>query len=128
MFSLFNDCVGISRDIKVEFFLPFLVFLKILSGVTVYVMLDKKYKLKYELILGRVSEYCTKYSSATFHAGQRPWGVKADIALPCATQNELSGDEASALVANGVLAIGEGANMPTTPEAIEVIVDSSFLP
>jgi len=69
---------------------------------------------------GRVSEYCTKYSSATFHAEQRPWGVKADIALPCATQNELSGEEATALVANDVLAIGEGANMPTTPEAIEV--------
>ena len=50
LFSLFNDCVGISRDIKVEFFLPFLVFLKILSGVTVYVMLDRKYQLKYELI------------------------------------------------------------------------------
>ena len=82
-------------------------------------------KLKYLMDLkferrGRVSEYATTYSNATYHAGQRPWAVKADIALPCATQNELSGEEAAALVANGVVAVGEGANMPTTPEAIEV--------
>jgi glutamate dehydrogenase (NADP+) len=69
---------------------------------------------------GRISEYVTKYPSAKFVAGNRPWEVKCDIALPCATQNELNEAEAKALVANGVICIAEGANMPTTPEAIEV--------
>jgi glutamate dehydrogenase (NADP+) len=69
---------------------------------------------------GRIEEYVAKYSSAKFVAGKRPWEVKVDIALPCATQNELNGDEAKALVANGVIAVAEGANMPSTPEAIEV--------
>jgi glutamate dehydrogenase (NADP+) len=69
---------------------------------------------------GRIEEYVAKYPSAKFVAGKRPWEVKVDIALPCATQNELNGDEAKALVANGVIAIAEGANMPSTPEAIEV--------
>ena len=69
---------------------------------------------------GRIEEYVAKYPSAKFVAGNRPWEVKVDIALPCATQNELNGDEAKALVANGVIAVAEGANMPSTPEAIEV--------
>jgi glutamate dehydrogenase (NADP+) len=69
---------------------------------------------------GRISEYVSKYPSAKFVAGNRPWEVKCDIALPCATQNELNEAEAKALVANGVICIAEGANMPTTPEAIEV--------
>jgi glutamate dehydrogenase (NADP+) len=69
---------------------------------------------------GRIEEYVAKYPSAKFVAGKRPWEVKVDIALPCATQNELNGDEAKALVANGVIAVAEGANMPSTPEAIEV--------
>ncbi|MFT6500047.1 MAG: glutamate dehydrogenase (NADP+) [Crocinitomicaceae bacterium] len=68
---------------------------------------------------GRISEYADKYPSATFSADSRPWSVKADVALPCATQNELNGEEASQLIANGVIAVVEGANMPTTPEAIE---------
>ena len=69
---------------------------------------------------GRISEYATKYPTAKFIAGKRPWDVKVDIALPCATQNELNGDEAKVLVANGCKCIAEGANMPSTPEAIAV--------
>ncbi|MBI1315775.1 NADP-specific glutamate dehydrogenase [bacterium] len=67
---------------------------------------------------GRISEYATKFG-CTYVAGQRPWSVKGDIALPCATQNELNGDEAKQLIANGVKAVAEGANMPCTPEAVE---------
>ena len=68
---------------------------------------------------GRISEYVNEYPSAQFFEGKRPWEVKADIALPCATQNELNGEEAKVLLSNGVLCIAEGANMPSTPEAIE---------
>ena len=67
---------------------------------------------------GRISEYATKYPSAKFVAGKRPWEVKVDIALPCATQNELNEAEAKTLIANGVKCVAEGANMPSTPEAI----------
>jgi glutamate dehydrogenase (NADP+) len=67
---------------------------------------------------GRIEEYVAKYPNAKFVAGKRPWEVKVDIALPCATQNELNGDEAKVLVANGVICVAEGANMPSTPEAI----------
>ena len=67
---------------------------------------------------GRISDYATKFG-CTYVAGQRPWSVKADIALPCATQNELNGDDAKVLIANGAMAVAEGANMPCTPEAVE---------
>lgn len=70
---------------------------------------------------GRISDYLDKYSSATFHNGERPWSINCDIALPCATQNELNGDEAKQLINNNVIAVAEGANMPTTPEAIEAL-------
>ncbi|WP_452230390.1 MULTISPECIES: NADP-specific glutamate dehydrogenase [unclassified Lacinutrix] len=76
---------------------------------------------------GRISEYTEKYTSATFHAGERPWGVNCDIALPCATQNELNADEAKALINNNVIAVAEGANMPTTPEAIEALQKAKVL-
>ena len=76
---------------------------------------------------GRISEYANVYSSAKFIAGKRPWEVKADIALPCATQNELNGDEAKALVSNGVICVAEGANMPSTPEAISAFQDAKVL-
>ena len=76
---------------------------------------------------GRIHEYADKYASATFYKGERPWGVNCDIALPCATQNELNGDEAKTLVSNGVSAVAEGANMPTTPEAIEVFQKAKVL-
>ncbi|SHJ46378.1 NADP-specific glutamate dehydrogenase [Aquimarina spongiae] len=67
---------------------------------------------------GRIHEYVEKYPSAVFHKGKTPWGEKCDIALPCATQNELNGDDAKALIANGCACVSEGANMPSTPEAI----------
>lgn len=67
---------------------------------------------------GRISEYAEKFG-AKFHAGKRPWGIKCDVALPCATQNELNGDEAATLISNGCMCVSEGANMPSTPEAIE---------
>jgi glutamate dehydrogenase (NADP+) len=76
---------------------------------------------------GRISEYCNVYSSAKFIAGKRPWEVKVDIALPCATQNELNGDEAKVLVSNGVICVAEGANMPSTPEAITAFQDAKVL-
>ena len=76
---------------------------------------------------GRIEEYVTKYPSAKFVAGKRPWEVKVDIALPCATQNELNGDEAKALIANGVFCVAEGANMPSTPEAITAFQSANIL-
>ncbi|TVZ56358.1 glutamate dehydrogenase (NADP+) [Lutibacter sp. Hel_I_33_5] len=67
---------------------------------------------------GRINEYVEKYPNAKFFAGERPWSVKCDVALPCATQNELNGEEAKTLVENGCICVAEGANMPSTPEAI----------
>jgi glutamate dehydrogenase (NADP+) len=67
---------------------------------------------------GRISEYAEKFG-CEYHAGSRPWSIKCDVALPCATQNELNGDEAAALISNGCMCVSEGANMPSTPEAIE---------
>lgn len=74
-----------------------------------------------EVRRGRIKEYVEKHPEATYTPGARPWSIKCDIALPCATQNEVSLDDAKNLVANGVFALCEGANMPTTPEAIDYI-------
>ena len=76
---------------------------------------------------GRISDYVAKYPSAKFVAGSRPWEVKCDIALPCATQNELNEEEAKALIANGCICVSEGANMPTTPEAVIVFQNAKIL-
>ncbi|WP_435254044.1 NADP-specific glutamate dehydrogenase [Tenacibaculum sp. A30] len=76
---------------------------------------------------GRISEYVDQYPSAKFFKGERPWGTKCDVALPCATQNELNGEEATTLVANGCICVAEGANMPSTPEAIEVFQKAKIL-
>ena len=84
-------------------------------------------KLLKNVYLGRIKEYVEKYPTAQYFAGERPWGVKCDIALPCATQNELNGEEAKALVANGCWCVAEGANMPSTPEAIEVFLANKLL-
>ena len=89
-------------------------------------------KLEYVMELknvfrGRIKEYADRYPEATYYAGQRPWGVKCDIAMPCATQNELNGDEAAALVKNGCICVAEGANMPSTPEAIKVFQEHKLL-
>jgi glutamate dehydrogenase (NADP+) len=76
---------------------------------------------------GRISEYTAEFSGSEFHEGKRPWGTKCDIALPCATQNELNGDEAKTLLSNGCMCVAEGANMPSTPEAIAAFDDAKIL-
>ena len=76
---------------------------------------------------GRISEYVKTYPNAKFVEGKRPWGVDVDIALPCATQNELNGEEAAMLIGNSVICIAEGANMPSTPEAIEKFLEAKVL-
>lgn len=75
---------------------------------------------------GRIKEYADKYG-CPFYEGKRPWELKCDIALPCATQNELEGYEAKMLVDNGCICVSEGANMPCTPEAIEVFQKEKIL-
>ena len=77
-----------------------------------------------EVRRGRIKEYVEKHPEATYMEGQRPWSIKCDVALPCATQNELDLDNAKDLVANGVFAVCEGANMPTTPEAIHYLMEN----
>jgi len=76
---------------------------------------------------GRISEYVDKYSNAKYFEGERPWSVKCDIALPCATQNELNGDEAKELIKNGCMCVSEGANMPSTPDAIHEFTKGKIL-
>lgn len=90
-----------------------------------------KEKLEYvkelkDLYRGRIKEYAEKYN-CKFVAGGRPWSEVADIALPSATQNELNGDDAKVLISNGVFAVSEGANMPSTPEAVNVFLDAKIL-
>ena len=80
-----------------------------------------------EVRRGRIKEYVEVHPEATYTAGQRPWSVKVDVALPCATQNELDLDNAKDLVKNGVFAVCEGANMPTTPDAIKYLQENGVL-
>lgn len=80
-----------------------------------------------EVRRGRIKEYVEVHPEATYTAGQRPWSVKVDVALPCATQNELDLDNAKDLVKNGVFAVCEGANMPTTPDAIKYLQENGIL-
>ena len=75
---------------------------------------------------GRIKEFAEQYN-VEYIKGGKPWGYKCDIALPCATQNELNGEEAQTLVDNGVLAVGEGANMPTTLEGINIFLENKIL-
>ena len=89
-------------------------------------------KLQYVMTLkniyrGRIKEYADRYPSARYYAGERPWGVKCDIAMPCATQNELDGNDARKLVDNGCICVAEGANMPSTPEAIALFKQHRLL-
>lgn len=90
-------------------------------------------KLQYVMELknvrrGRIQEYANKYSTAQYFEGKRPWGlVEAQVALPSATQNEISGADASLLVKNGCICVSEGANMPSTPEAMEVYLNNNVL-
>ncbi len=76
---------------------------------------------------GRISEYVKQYTSAKYFEGETPWGVKCDIAMPCATQNELQESDAKKLIKNGCICLGEGANMPCTPEAIEIFQKAKIL-
>ena len=76
---------------------------------------------------GRISEYVEKYSDATYHKGETPWSVPCQVALPCATQNELEGEDAKTLIENGCVCVAEGANMPSTPEAIHAFHDAKIL-
>ena len=95
------------------------------GGITeekLFYMMDLKFNRR-----GRISEYVQKYPNAKFFPGEKPWKVKVDVALPCATQNELGEKDAEALVANSVIAVGEGANMPSTPEAIDVFLKNKVL-
>mgnify|MGYP006287776329 FL=1 len=92
--------------------------------------IDKE-KLEYVMELknvkrGRIKEYAKKYG-VDYHEGDRPWKIKCDVALPAATQNEINGDDAKALIDNGCICVSEGANMPSTPEAIEVFQNARIL-
>ena len=89
-------------------------------------------KLKHAMYIknekrGRISEYVDKYPNAKYIVGERPWSVKCDIALPCATQNELNGEEAKVLIENGCMCVSEGANMPSTPDAVHEFTKSKIL-
>ena len=75
---------------------------------------------------GRIAEYAKQFQ-CDYHSGRRPWGVPCAVALPCATQNELNVEEARTLVRNGCIAVGEGANMPSTPEAVDVFLEHKIL-
>ncbi len=79
------------------------------------------------LLRGRIREYASEFKGAQYFEGERPWGVPCQIAMPCATQNELDGTDARTLVSNGCKCISEGANMPSTPEAIQVFQSAKLL-
>ena len=76
---------------------------------------------------GRISEYVNSYPKAEFFKGKTPWDQPCDIALPCATQNELHGSDAKVLIGNGCICVSEGANMPSTKEAIEIFQSAKIL-
>ena len=91
------------------------------------IKLDVVQQIK-EVERGRIKEYAARVKGAEYHEGCRGiWSVKCDVALPCATQNEINGEEAAMLVKNGVIAVAEGANMPSTPEAIETFQKAGVL-
>ena len=83
------------------------------NGINLDIVKDIK-----EVKRGRIKEYAERVPGSVYTEGQRPWGTKCDIALPCATQNELNEENAKALIANGCKFVAEGANMPSTPEAV----------
>ncbi len=76
---------------------------------------------------GRIHEYCDQFKGSTYLEGKRPWGVKVDCAFPCATQNELDLEDAKTLIGNGCFLVSEGANMPSTPEAVEHMLATKIL-
>ena len=91
------------------------------NGIQLDVVKDIK-----EVKRGRIKEYAERVSGAQYHEGKGIWTIPCDIALPCATQNELTGEDAKTLAANGVIAVCEGANMPCTPEAIDVLMEKGI--
>ena len=92
------------------------------EGIKLDVLFDIK-----QVKRGRISEYADRVAGATYHPGERPWGVKCDVALPCATQNELNGEEAKTLIKNGCFCVAEGANMPSDEQAVDVFLENGFL-
>jgi glutamate dehydrogenase (NADP+) len=92
------------------------------NGVNLAIVKDIK-----EVRRGRIKEYVQKAPNAKYFEGKKPWGIKCDIALPCATQNELDENDAKSLIANGCWAVAEGANMPSTPEAIAALQKAGVL-
>ncbi|NEW83500.1 MAG: NADP-specific glutamate dehydrogenase [Mariniphaga sp.] len=76
---------------------------------------------------GRIKEYADEYPGAKYFENERPWGVKCDIALPCATQNELHGEDAKTLIDNGCICVAEGANMPSTAKAVDIFIQNKIL-
>lgn len=89
-------------------------------------------KLEYVMDLknnrrGRIAEYAEQYPESRYLENQRPWSVEAEVALPCATQNEVDGDDAKTLLKNGCFCVAEGANMPSTPAAVEQFLDEGIL-
>lgn len=80
-----------------------------------------------EVRRGRIYRYAERFPSSSYHAEQRPWGIPCDVAFPCATQNELNGDDAKALLDGGVQVVCEGANMPTTHEAVRAFLEAKIL-
>ena len=92
------------------------------EGIKLDVLFDIK-----QVKRGRISEYADRVAGATYHAGERPWGGKCDVALPCATQNELNGEEAKTLIKNGCFCVAEGANMPSDEQAVDVFLENGFL-
>ena len=76
---------------------------------------------------GRIKEYAKKFNGAEYFAGKRPWGIKCQVALPCATQNEISCEDAETQVKNGCFCVTEGANMPTEPKGVEVFLKNKIL-
>ncbi len=92
------------------------------DGVDIEYVKDLKFVRR-----GRLAEYTQTHKNAEYHEGKGVWNIKCDIALPCATQNELNEADAKALAANGCIAVGEGANMPSTLEAIDVFLKSGVL-
>jgi glutamate dehydrogenase (NADP+) len=78
------------------------------------------------VVRGSLESYCEQFPGSSFHAGERPWGIVCDLALPCATQNELNGSEAALLIKNGCIGVSEGANMPTDLAGIKVFKDAGI--
>ena len=76
---------------------------------------------------GRINEYVKKYPSAKYFKGKKPWGIKCDVALPCATQNEVNAENAKTLLSNGCYVVSEGANMPSTIEAVHIFLAAKIL-